>query len=87
MKRLLHQLRFIENEIDLLDQRLEQIGKQDPVLGAAVARWTTVRRMDRVVAWSLAAEIGVAMEQFPTTAHLASWSGLVPGIAKVLVSI
>jgi hypothetical protein len=27
--------------------------------------------MDRVGAWSLAAEIGVAMEQFPTAAHLA----------------
>ena len=41
LKRLLHQWRFIENEIDLVDQRLEQLGEQDPVLAAAVARWSS----------------------------------------------
>ena len=72
LNRLLHQLRFIENEIDLLDQRLEKLGQQDPALAAAVARWTTVPGVDRVAAWSLAAEIGIAMQQFPTAAHLQS---------------
>jgi hypothetical protein len=39
---LMHQLRFVESEIDLLDQRLEELGQWDQSLAAAVARWTTV---------------------------------------------
>ena len=39
LKRLLHQLRFIESEIDLLDQRLEGLGQQDPTLAASSGSW------------------------------------------------
>jgi transposase len=79
LDRLLLQRRFIVGEIAALDQRLAQIGVQEPDLAAAVARWVTVPGIDQVAAWSLVAEMGNNMAQFPTAAHLASWAGLCPG--------
>jgi transposase len=80
LERLLLQRRFIVGEIAALDQRLEQIGAQEePDLATTVARWVTVPGIDRVAAWSLVAEMGNNMAQFPTAAHLASWAGLCPG--------
>jgi transposase len=35
--------------------------------------------VDRVVAWSLIAELGADMSVFPSVHHCASWAGLVPG--------
>ena len=79
LRQLMQQLRFVENEIDVIDQRLEQIGQREPTLAMAIARWTSVPGVDRVAAWGLAAEIGIDMGQFPTAGHLASWAGLCPG--------
>jgi transposase len=79
LERLLLQRRFIVGEIAALDRRLEQIGAEEPDLAATVARWVTVPGIDRVAGWSLVAEMGNNMAQFPTAAHLASWAGLCPG--------
>jgi transposase len=35
--------------------------------------------VDRIVAWSLIAELGADMSVFPSANHCASWAGLVPG--------
>src|SRR5215831_9323746 len=79
LRRLVDQIQFAEHEIALLDERLEDIGRQRPELAQAVARWDTIPGIDRVAAWALLAEIGDNMSQFPTAEHLASWAALCPG--------
>jgi transposase len=79
LRRLLDQVQFVEHEIALLDERLEDIGGQRPELAQAVERWDTIPGVDRVAAWALLAEIGDNMAQFPTAEHLASWAALCPG--------
>jgi transposase len=79
LRRLLDQLRFVEHEIVLLDERLEDIGRQQPELLQAMARWDTIPGIDRVAGWALLAEVGHNMAQFPTAEQLASWASLCPG--------
>ena len=79
LRRLVDQIQFVEHEIGLLDERLEEIAQQRPELSQAVARWDTIPGIDRVAAWALLAEIGDNMAQFPTAGHLASWAALCPG--------
>jgi hypothetical protein len=78
LRRLLDQIQFVEHEIALLDERLEEIAQQRPELSQAVARWDTIPGIDRVAAWALLAEIGDNMAQFPTAEHLASWAAAMP---------
>jgi transposase len=79
LERLLVQWRFVESETELIDKRLEQIGKQEKQIAEAVARWNTVPGVDRIAAWGLVAEMGIDMEQFPSAKHAASWGGVCPG--------
>jgi transposase len=79
LRRLLDQLRFVEHEIVLLNERLEEIGREQPELSQAVARWDTIPGIDRVAGWTLLAEVGHTMAQFPTAEQLASWACLCPG--------
>src|SRR5215471_9338316 len=79
LQRLLVQWRFVEDETELIDQRLEQIGKAEPEIAEAVSRWDTVPGVDRIAAWGLVAEMGINMEQFPSAKHAASWGGVCPG--------
>jgi transposase len=79
LERLLVQWRFVESETELIDRRLEQIGKEETQLAEAVSRWDTVPGVDRIAAWGLVAEMGIDMEQFPSAKHAASWGGVCPG--------
>lgn len=79
LKRLLAQWRFLESEVKLIDERLEQIGREATPIAEAVARWDTVPGVDRIAAWGLVAEMGIDMEQFLSAKHAASWGGVCPG--------
>src|SRR5258707_4332180 len=44
-----------------------------------VTRLCTIPGVDRVTAWGMLAEMGMNMNQFPSSGHLASWACLCPG--------
>jgi len=69
-------LRFTETKLSEIEQEIERRLRpyQDEV-----ARLCTIPGVDRVTAWGLLAEIGQNMNQFPSSAHLASWASLCPG--------
>jgi len=79
--------RFLLRE--LLDHELHlqfQLGKIDEEIARravpyeeTVARWKTIPGVDQITAWSLLAEIGTNMDQFPSPQQLASWAGVCPG--------
>ena len=51
----------------------------DPFVGEAIQLLDTIPGVAETVAQIIIAEIGVAMGQFPSAAHLASWAGMCPG--------
>ena len=76
LEQLMHHIEFLERQITEFDQRIaEAMHPFDEKL----------ERLDRIVgvgrrgAEQIVAELGVDMNQFPTAAHAASWTGLCPG--------
>jgi transposase len=68
---------------DTLAERIakfeERIEEQIRPFETAVTTWRSLPGIERMTAWTLVAEMGVDMTQFPTAAHAASWAGLCPG--------
>ena len=76
LKEYLEQVEYLDRTIARFEQRIEEhISPFDE----SVALLVTIPGVERVAAWSLVAEIGANMEQFPSAEHLASWAGICPG--------
>ena len=56
-----------------------RIEKQNAPFDEAVSLLAEIPGFDRTTAWSVIAEIGIDMNQFPSADHLASWAGVCPG--------
>jgi transposase len=76
LKQLLDHLKFLEGKISEVERQVEKcMGPFEK----AVTLCITIPGVDVVTAWSLVAETGADMAQFPSAQHLASWAGLCPG--------
>ena len=67
---------FIDGQIAELEAEIE---KQNAPMEEAVSLLAEIPGFDRTTAWSVIAEIGVDMNQFPSADDLASWAGVCPG--------
>ena len=66
----------LAERITKFDQRIEE---QMRPFAPVVETWTSLPGIDRITAWTMVAELGPEMSQFPSAAHAASWAGLCPG--------
>jgi transposase len=66
----------LTERIAKFDERIEE---QMRPFAAVVETWNSLPGIDRITAWTMVAEMGADMNQFPTVAHAASWAGLCPG--------
>lgn len=76
LESLYRQYQFLSGEISTFEARIEE--HMRPHAGK-VELLCRIPGVDRVVAWSLIAELGADMSVFPSANHCASWAGLVPG--------
>jgi transposase len=81
-----HHRFLIEQWLALWDELAVRIAKFEERLeermrpfATALETWTSMPGIDRITAWTIVAEMGSNMAQFPTAAHAASWAGLCPG--------
>jgi transposase len=76
LRRLMSELRFLEEEITTFDDRIREV--TDP-FADALALLDTAPGINRRTAENLLAEVGADMTVFPSAKHLASWAAICPG--------
>lgn len=76
LRRLMNELRFLEEEIAAFDERVREV--TDP-FADLLALLDTAPGINRRTAENLLAEVGADMRVFPSAKHLASWAAICPG--------
>ena len=76
---LLQHLAFMDEEIGVIEARIEQEVAALPPFAAQVPQLDAIPGLDRVAAITILAEIGVDMSRFGTAARLSAWAGMAPG--------
>jgi transposase len=76
LRQLFEHLRFTESKLREIEQEIDR--RMRP-FEDKVTRLCTIPGVDRVTAWGLLAEMGMNMNEFPSSGHLASWACLCPG--------
>jgi len=81
-----HQRWMLREELRHLDWLQGQVTRMEGEIQSRmqayaepIARLRTIPGVDRIVAWTMVAELGVDMSVFPDADHAVSWSGLCPG--------
>jgi len=81
-----HHRFMLEMQLDRVEEIEQNIAVVDAKIDEAVAphravmkRLMTIPGVDRVVAVTVIAELGIDMNIFPTPAHAAAWGGVCPG--------
>jgi len=73
-----HQVEHIKSLNLIISQLDEDISQKTEEKANAIERLDEIPGIGKRTAERILAEIGFSMEQFPTSAHLCSWAGLVP---------
>jgi transposase len=76
LQQQLERIDFVDAQIAQLEKEIE---KQNTPFEEAVSLLVEIPGFDRTTAWSVIAEIGINMNQFPSADDLASWAGVCPG--------
>jgi transposase len=76
LRELLDDVERIESKITRLEGEI--VRRMQPY-EKFIERLITIPGVDVLTAWTVLAELGIDMTQFPDADHAASWAGLVPG--------
>jgi transposase len=76
LRAALAHLIFVEKQIADIQA---EIAKRMQMYEAQIQHLVTIPGVDRIVAWTILAELGPDMSVFPDAKHAASWAGICPG--------